>query len=84
MNIFDLIDNPRQSANVESGTLPSSVGTISPPPPTSTRSSTYDFHEALRATIPTENSIHLHMESIAPIRSETRSTVEMTLLETPK
>lgn len=84
MNIFDLIDNPRQSGNVESGTLPSSVGTISPPPPTSTRSSAYDFHEALRETIPTENSIHLHMESIAPIRSETRSTVEMTLLETPK
>lgn len=84
INIFDMIANPRQPDTVETGTLPSFVGTISPPPPNSTRSSAYDFHEALRETMSTENSIHLHTDTTSPIRSETRSTVEMTLLETPK
>ncbi|CAI7602079.1 unnamed protein product [Penicillium bialowiezense] len=84
INIFDMIANPAQPATVETGTLPSFVGTISPPPPNSTRSSAYDFHEALRETMSTENSIHLHTDTTSPIRSETRSTVEMTLLETPK
>jgi hypothetical protein len=76
INIFDMLNRPVE-------TVPSFVGTISPPP-RSTRSSAYDFHEALRQTV-SENSIQLQADQ-RQIRSDTRSTVEMTLLdsEAPK
>ncbi|CAG7924771.1 unnamed protein product [Penicillium olsonii] len=82
-NIFNVLVN-HDHPTVQVGTLPSFVGTINPPPPQSTHSSTYDFHEALRQTVSTENSIHVHTDTISPIRSDTRSTVEMTLLKASK
>ncbi|CAG8060076.1 unnamed protein product [Penicillium salamii] len=83
-NIFDIYNNTHQPETVQVESSPSFVGTISPPPPQSTRSSTYDFHEVLRQTVSTENSAHLQTNAISPIRSDTRSTVEMTLLQSPK
>ena len=85
INIFDMLSSRPQPADLEVQTVPSFVGTVSPPPAHSKRSSTYDFHEALRQTVSIETSVNPHGDTRPPIRSsDTRSTVEMTLLETPK
>jgi hypothetical protein len=84
VNIFDMLSSRPQPTDVEVQPVPSFVGTISPPPH-STRSSTYDFHEALRERVSVETSVHSHGGTRPPIRSsDTRSTVEISLLETPK
>ncbi|KAJ5852701.1 uncharacterized protein N7529_012086 [Penicillium soppii] len=85
INIFDMLASRPRPANIEEQTMPSFMGTASPPPVHSTRGSTYDFHEALRQTVSNEPSVHSHGESRPPFRSsDTQSTVEMTFLETPK
>jgi hypothetical protein len=84
INIFDMLSNRSQPVDVEVHNVPCLVGTISPPPH-STRSSAYDFHEALRQTVSADTSMHSYGDIQPPFRSsDTRSTVEMVLLDTPK
>ncbi|KXG48526.1 uncharacterized protein PGRI_023960 [Penicillium griseofulvum] len=80
INIFDMFGRNSRSQETEMQTV---VGTTSPAH--SAHSGTYDFHEAMRQTLTTVNS----MESQASARphihsSDTQSTAEMTLLERPK
>lgn len=92
INIFDLLarGDPRargveMEMDLEAQASPRFGGAASPIGlPRSKRSSTYDFHEALRETSSaSENSIRqLHMDGRLQMRSsDTRSTVEMRLVE---
>lgn len=93
INIFDLLarGSPRAQGldldlDLEAQASPRFGDAVSPSTglPRSTRSSTYGFHEALRETMSaSENSIgQLHMDGRLQVRSsDTRSTVEMALVE---
>lgn len=85
INIFDMLSNRPQPRDVEVQAVSSFGGPVSPAPVHSTRSSTCDFHEALRQTSSTVNSVETHSDARPQIRlTDTQSTIEMTLLESPK
>ncbi|KAJ5486822.1 hypothetical protein N7530_001122 [Penicillium desertorum] len=84
INLFDMLANNPPSQDTEAQAGSSAVRTLSPEP-RSASSGTYDFHEALRQTMPTVDSIE--SQAIARPRmhsSDTQSTMETTLLERPK
>ncbi|KAJ5771076.1 uncharacterized protein N7511_003127 [Penicillium nucicola] len=90
VNIFDLSarrGGRPQGLDMEAQTSPRFGGAVSPSAglPHSTRSSTYDFHEALRETrfaSTSENSVgQSHLDGRLQVHSsDTRSTVEMALV----
>lgn len=85
INIFDMLSNRRRQANTtRDATLPTSTATTGPQSPQSRRDSMYDFHDALRQTVSTQSLNQSHTDHSLHARSDTRSTVEMTLWETPK
>lgn len=85
INIFDMLANRRQASNnTRNTTQPTSVGAGGPRSPHSRRGSMYDFHDALRQTVSTQSLNQSHTDNSLHGRSDTRSTVEMTLWETPK
>ncbi|OQD89981.1 hypothetical protein PENANT_c002G08529 [Penicillium antarcticum] len=91
INIFDLLARGggiAQRLDMEAQTSPRFGVAVSPSTglPSSTRSSTYDFHDALRETMSasvSENSVgQSHLDGRLQVRSsDTRSTVEMALVE---
>jgi hypothetical protein len=88
INIYDMISNRPALRDPEAQVVPSLGGPACPAAfhSTSGRSSTYDFHEALRETASTAvNSVETQRDARPQMRStDTRSTIEMTLLDSPK
>ncbi|KAJ5508083.1 hypothetical protein N7527_010226 [Penicillium freii] len=86
INIFDMLasSSPSQDTEAQTTSGVTSTNTMSPTPH-STRSATYDFHEAMRQTMSTVNSDESQECGRSRMHStDTHSTVEMTLLERPK
>jgi hypothetical protein len=84
INLFDMLANNPPSQDTEAQASSSGAGTLSPEP-RSTSSGTYDFHEALRQTMPTVDSIESQANSRPRMHSsDTQSTMEMALLERPR
>ncbi|KAJ5773729.1 hypothetical protein N7457_008625 [Penicillium paradoxum] len=84
INLFDMLDRPTPQDSEALG-VTSFGGTVSPGAVRSERSSTHGFHDAMRQTSSTAGSVGTQGDYRSRIRSiDTRSTVEMTLFESPK
>ncbi|KGO77460.1 hypothetical protein PITC_048330 [Penicillium italicum] len=84
VNIFDLLANNPASHDPEAQTGAGASGPLSLSPH-SVRTGTHDFHEALRETLSTVNSVESYESSRHRMHSlDTQSTLELTLLECPK
>ncbi|KAJ5499442.1 hypothetical protein N7453_008493 [Penicillium expansum] len=81
INIFDMLANHPSSQDIEAQTGTGRARPVSPAPH-SARSGTYDFHEALRETMSTVNSVESQESSRHRMHSsDAQPTVEMTFLE---
>ncbi|KAJ5960750.1 uncharacterized protein N7479_007900 [Penicillium vulpinum] len=84
VNIFDMFARNSSSRDTEVQAI-SGATAIASPAHSVRHSDTYDFHEAMRETLSTVNSDESQPSPRPRIHSsDTRSTVEMTLLERPK
>ncbi|CAI7616995.1 unnamed protein product [Penicillium glandicola] len=85
INIFDMLATNSSPPDSEAQASSGLTRTESPAPLHSARSSTYRFQEGLRHTVSTVEYIESQAGTRPRIHSsDTRSTVEMTLLESPK
>ncbi|KAJ5129998.1 uncharacterized protein N7515_006037 [Penicillium bovifimosum] len=88
LNIHDMISSRPVLRGPDAQAAASSGGTVCPAAVhlTSGRSSAYDFHEALRETTSTAvDSVEMQRDARPLMRStDTQSTIEMTLLDSPK
>lgn len=84
INLFDMLAKNPPSQDTEAQARSSASETVSSGPH-SARSGTYDFHQALRQTMSTVNSVESEASARPQMHSsDTQSTIEITLLERPK
>ncbi|KAJ5188985.1 hypothetical protein N7491_005307 [Penicillium cf. griseofulvum] len=83
INIFDMFGRNSRSQDTEMQAVSGVAGTASPAH--SARSGTYDFHEAMRQTLSTVNSVESQASARPRIHSlDTQSMAEMALLKRSK